>query len=210
MSTDSADATPTPLTSFHKPRDEGVGHDNTWEKIKEEYEGGPASVRSLADKYGINRNKINKKRKEEKWTKYVPSASSAKNSVAQTASHVAILGTIAIRKIKEVKEELGEYYSPVDEPLIVVFAKTYERYIQLEQTLMTETIVLEGAKGGSYLNPKYTALQAEKKTLLTYANQLGLSMTSRKILGIKLKDGKKSEKSLFDIADDINNMDVQI
>lgn len=210
MSTDANTSTPTPLTTFHKPHDEGVGLEQIWESIKADYEGGTASVRSLADKYSINRNKINKIRKSEKWVKYVPAVSCAKGSTAQTASHTPILGPIAIRKIKEVKEELGEYYSPVDEPLIVVFAKTYERYIELEQALMKENIVLTGGKGGSYQNPTFTALLAVQKTLLTYANQLGLSMTSRKLLGIKLSGGGKSEKTLFDIAEDINSMHVEI
>lgn len=178
--------------------------------MKTEYEGGPISARALAAKHNFPRNKLNKIIKDENWTKYVPPASRATKGMAQTASHKQILGPIAIRKIKEVKEELGEYYSPVDEPLIVVFAKTYERYIQLEQTLMNEDIVLKGDKGGSYLNPNFTALQAVQKTLLTYANQLGLSMISRKALGIKLGSGGKSEKSLFDIAEDINSMKTDI
>lgn len=205
-------STPTLPHNSDKVHNEGVGYAGELESMKLEYEGGPISARALALKNGIPRNKLNKIIKEENWTKYVPSASRAKKEVAQTASHAAILGAIAIRKIKEVKEELGEHYSTVDEPLIVVFAKTYERYIQIEQDLMLEKIVLEGAKGGSYLNPKYTALQGEKKTLLTYANQLGLSMTSRKILGIKLGSDKKSENSLFDIVNSVNSTasDVEI
>ena len=210
MSTDKKSSTPTPLISFDKLHDEGVGYDEILEFMKVEYEGGPISARALAAKYDFPRNKLNKIIKDDNWTKFVPSVSSAKKGMAQTASHTPILGVIAIRKIKEVKEELGEFYSPVDEPLIVVFSKTYERYIQIEQTLMTEDIVLSGSKGGNYLNPTFTALQAVQKTLLTYANQLGLSMTSRKTLGIKLGSAEKSEKTLFDIAEDINSIDISI
>lgn len=210
MSTDVNASTPTPPTTFHKPHDEGVGYDEKLESMKVEYEGGPISARKLAAKYDFPRNKLNDLIKIDKWTKFVPPASRAKKGVTHSASHIPILGPIAIRKIKEVKEELGEHYSPVDEPLIVVFSKTYERYIELEQTLMTENVVKESAKGGSYLNPTFTALQAVQKTLLTYANQLGLSMTSRKLLGIKLDPRKKSEMTLFDIANNINNMDVPI
>ena len=211
MSRDEESALSTPLTTFHKPHDEGVGVEQVWESIKSEYQGSSASVRSLATKYSISRNKINEKRKEEKWTKYVPGASRAKKQTALTTQDKMMLGPIAIRKIEEVKEELGEHYSPVDEPLIVVFAKNYERYIELEYKLADEGVVLESEKtGGKYQNPTFTALQAVQKTLLTYANQLGLSMTSRKLLGIKLGAGKKSEKSLFDIASDINSMSVEI
>ncbi len=93
----------------------------------------------------------------------------------------------------------------------MVFAKNYERYIELEHDLAEEGVVLVSEKtGGRYQNPTFTALQAVQKTLLTYANQLGLSMSSRKILGIKLGSDKKSEKSIFDFANDINSMDVEI
>ena len=210
MSTDQTPKTPPPLKTFHKVDDEGVGYDENTEMAKVEHETVGTSLRALAKKYGIPRNKITKIAKDDNWKKYRSSGESAEKEVAQTAPHAQILGTTAIRKIKEVKEELGEHYSSVDEPLIVVFAKTYERYIELERDLMNEDIVLKGAKGGDYLSPRFTALQAVQKTLLTYANQLGLSMTSRKALGIKLGSGKKSEISLFDIAEDINNMDVSI
>ena len=210
MSTVAKSSTPTPLTTFHKPHDEGVGYDENLESAKLDYETIGTSARKLSSKYGIPRNKLNKIIKSDKWLKYGSSRSSAKNTTAQTAPHAEILGPVAKRKIKEIIEELGENYSPVDEPLIVVFAKTYERYIDLENTLIIEGVVLTGAKGGNYLNPTFTALQAVQKTLLTYANQLGLSMTSRKLLGIKLGAGKKSEMSLFDIASDINSMSVEI
>lgn len=182
-----------------------------WESIKNDYQGSSVSVRALADKYSINRNKINKKRKEENWVKYVPSVGRAKSRTALSASDKAMLGPIAIRKIEEVIEELGNNYSPVDEPLIIVFAKNYERYLELEQTLADEGVVLTSEKtGGKYQNPTFTALQAVQKTLLTFANQLGLSMTSRKLLGIKLGSDKKSEQSIFDFVSDVNSLEVEI
>lgn len=209
--TDGKTQTPSPVSSFCKAHDEGVGMAEVWENIKADFEGSSTSVRALELKYGINRNKINKKRKEEKWTKYVPMVKRANNQTAQIAPHTAMLGKTALRKIEEVKEELGDHYSPVDEPLIVVFAKNYERYIDLEQTLAVEGVTVTSMKtGGSYLNPTFTALQAVQKTLLTYANQLGLSMISRKQLGIKLGNDKKSDQSIFDFVDDINNMEVKI
>lgn len=202
----------TPPLTFHKPHDEGAGYDENLESAKLEYETVGTSARKLSDKYGIPRNKLNKIIKSDEWLKYRSSGSGAKNRVAQTAPHAQILGSTAQRKIKEVQEELGENYSPVDEPLIVVYAKSYERMIELEQTVETEGVVLTSDKtGGKYLNPTFTALQAVQKTLLTFANQLGLSMTSRKLLALKLGDSdKKSEMSLFDIASDINSMSVEI
>jgi len=212
MSRDGNTALSTPQVSLDKPHDEGVGYDENLESAKLEYETVGTSARKLAEKYGIPRNKLNKIIKSDEWLKYGSSRSSAKNKTARTAPHAGILGATAQRKIKEVQEELGENYSPVDEPLIVVFAKNYERMIELELQVISEGVVLESGKtGGRYLNPTFTALQAVQKTLLTFANQLGLSMTSRKLLGIKLGDsGRKSEMSLFDIASDINSMSVEI
>lgn len=212
MSSNQSPALPTPPINLHKPHDEGVGSKQVWESIKAEYQGSSMSVRSLAAKYSINRNKINKKRKDDNWTKYVPGSSCAKKQTALTTKDKMMLGPISTRKIEEVKKELGDHYSPVDEPLIVVFAKNYERYIELEYALADEGVVLESEKtGGKYQNPTFTALQAVQKTLLTYANQLGLSMTSRKLLGIKLgESNKKSEMSLFDIVSDVNSMSVEI
>ena len=209
--TDSTTRTPNPPTSFHKAHDEGAGMAEVWKEIRADYEGSRVSVRALAKKYGLNRNKINEKRKSENWVKYLPTAKSAKSKTALSATDTVILGQIAVRKIEEVKAELGDHYSNLDEPLIVVFAKNYERYVELEHALAVEGVVLRSEKtGGMYQNPNFTALQAVQKTLLTYANQLGLSMSSRKMLGIKPGSGKKSEMSLFDISDDINNMEVDI
>ena len=212
MSRDEAPSLSTPPITFHKPHDEGVGYEERLNSAKLDYETIGTSARKLSAQYDIPRNKLNKIIKSDEWLKYGSSGSSANKSVTQSAPHSEILGSIAKRKIKEVREELGDHYSPVDEPLIVVFAKTYERYISLEKTLMSEGEVLESEKtGGKYLNPTFTALQAVQKTLLTYANQLGLSMTSRKLLGIKLGDAnKKSEMSLFDIVSDVNSMSVEI
>lgn len=209
--TDEGPQTPTPLTSSHKPHNEGEGMAQVFEKIKNDYEGGSSSVRALSKKYGINRNKINEKRKEEKWVKHVPMVRSAKNTMAQTASNISILGPTALRKIEELKEELGIHYSPVDEPLIILYARSYERYLDLEQRLLAEGDTKFSEKtGAEYSSPLFNMLQAVQKTLITTANQLGFSMTSRKALGIKLGSEKKSEQSIFDFASDINKVKVDI
>ena len=212
MPRDESSSLPEPQSTFDKPRDEGVGYEDSMESAKLEYETLGTSARKLSAKYSIPRNKLNKIIKSENWLKYGSSRNGAKIKTARTASHSKILGPTAQRKIKEVQEELGDNYSPVDEPLLVAFAKSYERMIELELTIVHEGIVLTSEKtGGKYLNPTFTALQAVQKTLLTFANQLGLSMTSRKLLGIKLGGSdKKSEMSLFDIASDVNSMSIEI
>jgi len=180
-----------------------------WDLVKSEVEGSSASVRSIARKYGTSHTIINKKIKSGEFNRYVPNVSVSKNNL-EKKQHIAILGKTALRKIEEVKTELGKHYSSIDEPLIVAYAKTYERYLELEIQVKNEGITIQSPKtGASYLNPTYNALKAEQKTLLTFANQLGLSIVSRKTLGIKMGSDGKDQPSIFDFVDDINkNMDA--
>lgn len=123
-----------------------------------------------------------------------------------TNPHDKILGSIAMRKIEELKKELGENYSHVDEPLIVCYAKAYERYIDLEVLMSTENVVSTSTKGGKYLNPLFNAIQMTQKTLVTIGSQLGLSIYSRKRMGMKLGEENDKGGGLFDFADDINKL----
>jgi len=180
-----------------------------WEAIKKEVEGSSASVRSIARRYGVSHTSINKKIKIGKFKRYVPPNKVSKKNTENIKSYKPILGDIALRKIDELKTELGKHYSNVDEPLIVMYAKSYERYIELEMKIAQEGVVSRSPKTlATYINPTYNVLQMTQKTLVTIANQLGLSMISRKNLGLKLHD-KKGEPSLFDFVDQINNnMDI--
>lgn len=181
-----------------------------WENIRIDWSGGKfASENALASHYGVSRQGISKKAKKEEWGDFVPL--SKKSQVTTTSDgvtnpHDKILGAIAMRKIEELKKELGENYSHVDEPLIVCYAKAYERYIDLEVQMSLQEVVSTSTKGGKYLNPLFNAIQMTQKTLVTIGGQLGLSIYSRKKMGIKL--GEESDKggSLFDFADDINKL----
>ncbi|NOX15972.1 MAG: P27 family phage terminase small subunit [Epsilonproteobacteria bacterium] len=175
-----------------------------WDAIKDRVGGSSASIRSIAKEFGVSHTSINKKIKSGEFKRYVPAVRVSTNSMEKKA-HVKILGKIALRKIDEIKEELGEHYSPVDEPLIVVYAKAYERYLELETELSREDVISRSPKTlATYLNPKFNALQMTQKTLLTYANQLGLSMISRKNLNIKLGKKRGDQPSIFDFVADIN------
>lgn len=178
-----------------------------WDSIKLEVEGTDKSVRAIALEYGISHTLVNKKIKTENWKRYVPTMS-VSNYDAENP-HIAVLGKTAIRKIDEVKRELGKNYSSVDEPLIVMYAKSYERYIELEKKVQQEGYISVSYKTGStYINPTFNALQMVQKTLVTIANQLGLSMLSRKQLGLKLGNQPSMEQSIFDFANDINQLSV--
>lgn len=181
-----------------------------WENIKIDWLGAKfASENALASHYGVSRQGISKKAKKEEWGDFVPL--SKKALVTTTADgvtnpHDKILGSIAMRKIEELKKELGENYSHVDEPLIVCYAKAYERYIDLEVQMSLQEVVSTSTKGGKYLNPLFNAIQMTQKTLVTIGGQLGLSIYSRKKMGLKLGEETDKGGGLFDFADDINKL----
>lgn len=164
------------------------------------------SIRAIAKDFGKSHTYINEIVKNKGWTRYVPAVSVSSSEVENISPHVEILGKTALRKIEEIKHELGKNYSNLDEPLIVMYAKSYEHYIKLEGKLAIEGYTIMSPKtGGKYLNPTFSALQSVQKTLVTIANQLGLSMTSRKALGLKLGDGTPKEQSLFDYVEQISS-----
>ncbi|MFY9141579.1 P27 family phage terminase small subunit [Sulfuricurvum sp.] len=181
-----------------------------WDNIKIDWLGRKfASVSALASHYGLSRQAISKKAKKEEWGDFVPLSKKAPVATTPdsvTDPHDKILGPIAMRKIEELKKELGENYSHVDEPLIVCYAKAYERYIDLEVQMSTQNVVSTSTKGGKYLNPLFNAIQMTQKTLVTIGGQLGLSIYSRKKMGIKLGEETEKGGGLFDFADDINKL----
>jgi len=176
-----------------------------WENLEKDYRSGAfATKAAMAERYACSTTAINKKAKKERWPEYEPSsevlAKVSKNPPAKP--HEKILGPIAKRKMQEITAELGEYYSSVDEPLIVGYGWTYEMYINESMTLAKENAVIESPKTGSkYINPRFNAVMMLQKNIVTLANQLGLSIASRKKLGIDFedKDGKRTG-SLFDMV----------
>ncbi len=176
-----------------------------WDAIQVEIEGSSKSIRAIAKEYGTSHTTINKKIEKEKWKRYVPPVSVSTSDVEQLKPHAVILGKVALRKIEELKKELGKNYSNVDEPLIVMYAKSYERYIELELKLLNEGYLSYSPKtGAAYINPTFNCLQMTQKTLVTIANQLGFSMISRKQLGLKLGSEVSDEPSIFDFIGGIS------
>lgn len=172
-----------------------------WLLVRNEYENTVDSLRAIAKRHGTNHTQIRKKVDLEDWVNddrvsKVPNISNA---------HTKILGRVALRKIEEIKTELGEKYSPVDEPLIVMYAKNYERYLDLEQDLLKDGVIAYSVKtGAQYMSPTFTASLAVQKNLVTIANQLGLSIASRKKLNISFSKDEDSQ-TIFDFTKEINN-----
>lgn len=175
-----------------------------WENIKVEVEGSSKSIRAIAKEYGTSHTTINKKIEKEKWKRYVPAVSVSTSGVEKLKPHNIVLGPVALRKIEELKKELGKNYSNVDEPLIVIYSKSYERWIELELMISNSNYLVISKKGFESLNQLLYLKQMTEKTIITIANQLGLSMMSRKHLGLKLSSSATDEPSIFDFIDGIN------
>lgn len=174
-----------------------------FESIKNAVEKTKRSYRAIAKEFGTNHTQIGILIKLHGWNVEHRISKNSTISTNETKPHAAILGKTAVRKIEEIKEELGDQYSPVDEPLIVMYAKSYERYIDLENKLglSVDRIISTSKKTGSeYMSPLFTATLAIQKNLVTIANQLGLSIASRKKLGLNFKKEDKGQTSIFDFA----------
>lgn len=172
------------------------------EEAKKKVEETKDSMRSIAKDHGTNHVSLKNFAEKHGWDM---SHRVSKKVSKPHNPHNKILGTVALRKIEELKEELGDKYSPIDEPLIVMYAKSYERYIELEQDISINGVIAISIKtGAEYLSPTFTASLAIQKNLVTIANQLGLSLASRKKLNINFQKLNDKQSSIFDFAGAIN------
>jgi len=175
-----------------------------WESLKWEFENVKCSLRVLADKYGTYPMNISRKSNEEGWVKFDPVTMALENKAVTVANPNGILETIAVRKIQEIITELGDNYSTVDEPMVVMYGKTYQEYLKLSSMVDSEGDVLYSPKtGAAYTNPRFNNLQAIQNNLTKLGDRLGISIASRKKLGLNFNKEEKT-KSLFDLVADIS------
>ena len=181
-----------------------------WIAIKYEFENTKISMRKLAEKYKTNAMAISRCAKDEKWCKFDPIAvakdASKDREAKAITEHRALLSAVGVRKVKEIIEELGEHYNSVDEPLIIAYAMQYQRLIKLEVEVQLEgETVMSPKSGAEYLNPKFTALQSVTSNLSKLGDKLGLSIASRKRIGIRLGKIDENTNSLFSLVDELSN-----
>lgn len=176
-----------------------------WESIRWEFENIECTLGDLVNKYGSYRMQISRKSKEEEWVKFDPvKRALAEHSVTTAPNPQGILDTVAVRKIEEIIKELGSHYSPVDEPLIVMYGKTYQVYLELTAKVDAEGDVIYSSKTGSaYTNPRFNNLQAIQNNLTKLGDRLGLSIAARKRLGLKL-GAEDSTGSLFSAVENMS------
>jgi P27 family predicted phage terminase small subunit len=172
-----------------------------WNSIKSEYEDTLKSVREIAAEYSISHTYINKKAKKDKWIK-LDSGFIKDKSLVNSSS---FLSRTAIRKIKELITELGDNYSSIDEPLIIMFAQNYDMWMQLQPKIAANGMTCVSDKGGTYLSAEFNAMKSIEKTLLNLSNHFGLSLSSRKKIGIEKNN--HDDDSLFSMAANMSDYD---
>lgn len=180
-----------------------------WAQVQKEYENTTRSLRDLAADFNTSHTQIGKKAKELGWQLRSKVSKKAAGNGNDKDDYKDIIGKVAMRKMHELIKELGNQYSSVDEPLIVMYARNYEQWIELEKEIAKHGVTAKSPKGGLYLHPTFNASLALQKTLVTIANQLGLSIASRKRLGMVIGEEKK-EGNLFDFLDAFSGDDDQL
>ena len=175
------------------------------EQAKFDFENTDTSFRKLADKFGKSHSHWRRMAKKNKWIKF-KKEEVKKEEIAIISDagennekpKYQILSDIGARKLREIVAYLGDLYSPVDEPLIFLFATTYQRSMKLEKLVQDEgEVITSPLKGTKYFNPTYSALLATNGQLAKLGNDLGLSVISRKRNSLPF-GSESGEPTIFD------------
>ncbi|PHR57274.1 MAG: hypothetical protein COA44_06130 [Arcobacter sp.] len=175
-----------------------MGKKIDWIFIKSEYEETPKSVRLIASENGISHTYINKKSKAENWKKF------ESDSTIDTAAIYKKykIGKVAIRKVQEVVEMLGNNYSPLFEPTILMFANNYELYLDMKTQLDKVGVLRTTSKGTRIMSEEYKALAYIEKRLSELGIELGFTTAAAKKLGL-VKSEDKTQSTVFDLNDKV-------
>jgi len=171
------------------------------ENAKFDYETKKMSLRKLTDTYGGYPVFWQREIEKGEWLKHKPAVGKANNNIVTLSRFDGILSTVAVRKVKEIVEELGVHYNKIDEPMIIVYAKSYEYFIKLSRDVDAEGITLMSLKTGSfYSSPNFNAWLAVGKNIASIGEKIGITVAARKRIGIQLGAEDKTD-SLFDFVD---------
>lgn len=178
-----------------------------WEFIRSEYEETPKSERLIAEENGVSHGAIQRKRKLEKWVRrnYVDIVTDK----SLINSRKPILNKIGLRKIEEIKQELGDNYSVLDEPLVIAFSLNYQKWIGVQEILLDEHSIEISSKGSMYISPYENLSKMYENAFVKIAAQLGLSLASRKRINLQPKSDT-NERSLFDISKELSEYELDV
>jgi len=110
-------------------------------------------------------------------------------------------------EFEKIRENLGDKITIVDEPILIILANQYALYLELQETVQKEGVVLYNDKGrASFINPNQNALQSIIKNISSISKEFGLTLASRKRQKINL-DREDKENSIFDLGNNLTNSD---
>ena len=171
-----------------------------WTDVQEMYECSTNNVKAISEHFDIHPTGIRRKAKQQEWKKFEHDSLTDLELVTVNP----IIKAVAMRKITEIREELGDHYRSIDEPLIVIFSENYQSWIEMKSEMNRTGLLIPGARGNVVMNPLFKAIKDTESKLLNYAQQLGISFASRKRLG----RGETSTQtgSLFDLEAEIDDL----
>ena len=178
----------------------------TIETIKKEYETTKTSFKTLADKYETHYKKLQRRAKKEGWVKYNPTITKTPKP-PKTPQHSQVDTQTPTHDIKEL---LKGYFQPIDNIMLELFIDTYISYQELKKEVAIEKRILTSKKGGTYYNPKYSALQMEKMNLIKIQKELGVTIAQRVRLKLNIESQDEDKKpSIFDIISGIMDGSIE-
>jgi P27 family predicted phage terminase small subunit len=155
------------------------------EIARQSYESENISFRGLSARYGCSHTYWQSLAKKEGWKKYippfVPTVIERENleNIETPTEPLSLLTPLALRKIEEIKNELGDLYSSLDEQLMMMYVLAYQRSLRLEKIVQKEGEVIYTDKGTPYFSPWYSALLASNKEMHLIGRDFGMSVVSR-------------------------------
>jgi len=164
-----------------------------WELIKSDYEETTKSVRLIAKEHDISHGAIQRRIKKENWERLNTEEVITEKSLL---GNDPVLSAVAIRKTREIIEALGNNYSPLDEPLVLAFSLNYSKWIEAQRIIKDEGSISISSKGSLYISPYENLAKMYENAFVKIASQLGLSISSRKKIGMSTKSDTE-EASLF-------------
>ena len=164
-----------------------------WKEIEKDYNKG-LTYDDISQRYGVSKSQISKQAKARGWE-------SRKETLENVSVHLN--DNVALELYKQIKYELGEQLTIVDDPLLSVLSNQYSRYVRLEKIVQDEGEVITSPKGGQYLSPNYTALLSSIKQLSTIAKDFGLTLKARKSSHIMTETARNKEFDYDELLRDV-------
>ncbi len=173
-----------------------------WELIEKDVLEGFLTFPEIAEKHGIDRSYLHKQIKKRNWT---PQKSTKSTNVDLLES--TFISDVAKDRYYLIKDKMGDVLTELDDLSLIPLVNAYARMIELEAIVLKEGVSIVSPKTGSpYQNPNYNALLSTTKSVAALGKELGLTVRSRKQVGISPKSDKKDE-SIFNIVDSFNMED---